>query len=58
MKTKKLRITRTQLLQAVRTGRQRQLVARALRDVGLRDCSDCADKLLRRVDQLTAKMIR
>ncbi len=52
---KKLRITRDQLVEAVKAGTQRELVRNALREVGLDDCTDCAERLLARVEQLKVK---
>ncbi len=54
--SKRLHITRDQLVEAVKAGTQRQLVQNALRKAGLDDCTDCSEKLLKRVEQLRVKI--
>ncbi len=52
MAARRLSITRAELLAAARRGQTRQLVQTALKRVGLDDCSDCAQRLLKNIDRL------
>lgn len=54
----RLSITRVELVAAVRTNQVNQLIKRKLRAIGLSDCTECAERLLRNVDRLLPKLRR